>query len=87
MVYASIGSAKDVRRAQELGLLRPESRINPKLENRLNEATDIVTENLTKSLIDLRGFGLAPQRVAKLRLDHAERRFDVAALVIAFHES
>ncbi|MGI8918163.1 MAG: hypothetical protein ACR2H6_06130 [Pyrinomonadaceae bacterium] len=42
--------------------------------------------HLTKSLIDLRGFGLAAQRVAKLCLDHAERRFDVASLVVALHE-
>lgn len=45
-----------------------------------------MTEHLTKSLIDLRGFGLTSQRVTKLRLDHMKGRFDVAALVIALHE-
>jgi hypothetical protein len=46
-----------------------------------------VTENLTKSLIDLRGFGLASQGDFKLRLDHVKRGFDVRPLVIALHES
>ena len=41
-----------------------------------------MTENLTKSLINLRDFGLAPQAVAKLCLDHAERRFNVASFVV-----
>jgi hypothetical protein len=55
----------------------PKGRFNSQLENGLNEAADIVTEHLTESLIDLRGFGFTPQRVTKLCLDHAERRFDV----------
>jgi hypothetical protein len=51
-----------------------------------NEATDIVTKNLTKSLIDLRGFGLASKAIAELGFDHAEGSFDVAALVILLHK-
>jgi hypothetical protein len=64
----------------------PESWLNPKLENRTDQATDIVTKNLTKSLINLRGFSLTSQRITKFCLDHAERRFDVAALMVALHK-
>lgn len=46
-----------------------------------------MTENLTKSLIDLRRSGLAPQGYSELRLDHVESRFDIGSLVIALHES
>lgn len=46
-----------------------------------------MAKHLTKCFVDLRRFGLASQRVAKLRLAHVERGFDVAALVIALHES
>ena len=52
----------------------------------LNQAADIVTKNLTKSLIDLRGFGLAAQVIPELRLNHAERGFDVRTLVIVLHK-
>lgn len=46
-----------------------------------------MTQYLTQSLIDLRGFGLAPQGNSKLRFDHVECRFDVRPLVIALHEA
>jgi hypothetical protein len=55
--------------------------------NRLNEATDIVTQHLTKSLVDLSGFGLASQGDSKFRFEHMERRFHVAALVVTLHEA
>jgi hypothetical protein len=45
-----------------------------------------VTQNLTKSLIDLSGFGLASQGNSKLRLDHVKRSFDVRPLVVALHK-
>lgn len=45
-----------------------------------------MTKNLTQSFVDLHDFGLASQTVAKLRLDHAKRRFNVAALVVLLEE-
>ena len=45
-----------------------------------------MTENLTKRFIHLRCFGLASKAVSELRLDHAERGFNVAALVILLQE-
>lgn len=46
-----------------------------------------MTKHLTKSLIDLRGFGLASQSDSKLCLDHVERGFDIGSLVIALHKA
>jgi hypothetical protein len=48
----------------------------------LNETADIVTKNFTKGFVSLRDLGLASQAVAKLRLDHTESRFNVAALMV-----
>ncbi len=68
--------------AQVSGFLRPKSWLNAKLENGLNDATDIVTKNLTKSLIHLRGLSLTSQTISELRLNHAECRFNIAPLVV-----
>ena len=65
--------------------ITPKGRLNPEFKNGLNETANIVT-HLTKSLIDLGGFGLASQGNSKLRRDHVERGFDVRPLVIALHE-
>ena len=43
-------------------------------------------QNLTERLVGLRGLRATAKRVAKLCLDHAECRFDVAALVVLLHE-
>ena len=45
-----------------------------------------MTENLAKRLIYLRRFGLTSKAVSELRLDHAERGFNVAALVVLLQE-
>lgn len=45
-----------------------------------------MAKHLTQRLIHLCGFGLAAECVAKLRFDHVERGFDVAALVVLLHE-
>src|SRR3979411_3248861 len=45
-----------------------------------------MTENLAQRFVHLRGFGFAPQGIAKLRLDHAEGGFNVAPFVIALHK-
>lgn len=44
-------------------------------------------EHLAERLIDLRGFGSTAKGIPELGLDHVERRFDVAALVVALHEA
>jgi hypothetical protein len=41
-----------------------------------------VTKHLTKSFVYLRGLSLTAQPVTEFRFDHAERRFDIASLVI-----
>ena len=41
-----------------------------------------MTENLTKSLIDLRRSRFAAERNTELRLDHVERSLDIRPLVI-----
>jgi len=53
---------------------------------RLNETANIVTQNLTESFIDLRGFGLTSQVIPELCFNHAERGFDVRAFMIVLHE-
>lgn len=45
-----------------------------------------MTQHFTKRLVNLSGFGLAPQGNSELCLDHVERRLYVAALVVALHE-
>ncbi len=65
----------------------PKSWLNAKFKYGLNEAANIVTQHFTKSLIDLRWFGLASQGDSKPRLDHVERGFDVRAFVVALHEA
>ena len=60
----------------------PERRLNAEFQNRLNETTDIVAKNLTQSFVNLGHLGLASQTVSELCVDHAEGRFNVAALVV-----
>ena len=43
-------------------------------------------QNLAQRLVDLRCLSLTSQRVANLRLDHAERRFHIAPLVVLLKE-
>jgi hypothetical protein len=50
----------------------------------LNETADIVTQDFAQQLIHLRLIRLAAKRAAKLALNHAERGFDVAAVVMVF---
>jgi len=45
-----------------------------------------VAQHLAQHLVVLRGRALGPQRIPELALDHAERRFDVAALVVVVQE-
>jgi hypothetical protein len=45
-----------------------------------------MAENLTKSLVDLSGFGLAPEGNSELGFDRVESDFDVRAFGIGRHE-
>lgn len=56
---------------------RPESRLNAKFINGLNETADIVTKNLAQDFVNLRCRCLALETFAKLRLNHAERRLNI----------
>ena len=44
-------------------------------------------QDFAKGFVDLCRSGLASKAVAKLRLDHVERGFDVGSFVIALHEA
>jgi len=62
--------------------LTPELRGDSEFKHGLNKATDIVTQNLTESFINLRRLGLASKTAAEFSLDHTERSLDIAALVV-----
>jgi hypothetical protein len=66
--------------------LGPKLRIDFQFVDGLNQAADVMTENLTKGFVDLSGRGLTAKRVTELRFDHVEGGFDVAALVVLLHE-
>jgi hypothetical protein len=52
----------------------------------LNDATDIVAENLAQDFVDLRRLSFASQSFTKFAFYHRESAFDVAATVIIFHK-
>jgi hypothetical protein len=45
-----------------------EPRQGPKFFRSHDQSTEIVTDHLTKGLLDRRDFGLVPERISKLRL-------------------
>lgn len=45
-----------------------------------------MAENFAECFVDLGCLSLAAERVAKLRLDHVKRGFDVTPLVVLLHE-
>jgi hypothetical protein len=67
-------------------LLRPESRFDPKLIDRANEAGDIMAQDLTQNFVRLRHIRLAAKSLAELSFDHREARFNVRPLVVVTHE-
>ena len=75
-----------MRRRLALRSLRPKLRLHLQFIHALNDAADVMTENLAESFVDLGGLRLTSERVAKFRFDHCERRFDIAAFVIVLHE-
>jgi len=52
----------------------------------MNQDPEVMAEDLRQGLDDHRGIRLAPQIVAELSLDHAERGLDVAPLVVVRQE-
>jgi hypothetical protein len=64
----------------------PELRLDIQLVHTLNQATDIVDQDLAQCLIHLRRVRLASEAVAKLLLDHTERGFHVTAFVVLLKE-
>jgi hypothetical protein len=50
--------------------------------NRLNQHTQIVTENLAEYLIELSDIALTAHRIAELAFDHAKGGLDIGPLVI-----
>src|SRR5579859_3157214 len=64
----------------------PEYRLDAEFALALNQAADVVAQELAQDFIFHGGVRLAPNVVPELCLDHAERRFDVAPLVIVLEE-
>jgi hypothetical protein len=64
----------------------PKRGLNIQLVHRLNDAANVVTEDLTQHFIRHGGISLTPYMIAKLRLNHAEGAFDVGPLVIVPQE-
>ena len=60
----------------------PKRRLDIQFVHRLDQAADIVTYELAKNFVLHGNVRLAPHAVFELRLDHAERRFHVAPLVV-----
>ena len=52
----------------------------------LDHHTKIMAEHLAECFVNLCGGGLASQSLAKLRLNHAESRFDVGSFVIVIQK-
>ncbi len=50
----------------------PEMWLNAQFIHRLNDYADVMTENLTKRLVDLSRFGFAPQGNPELGFDHGK---------------
>src|SRR5262249_12532043 len=65
-----------------LRFIVPEGRLDAKLAMSLDDAADVVTEELAQDLVDHRRVRLAADVVAELGLDHRERRFHVRTLVV-----
>ena len=72
--------------ALSLRRLAPKLRLQSQLEHALNQTADVVAKYFAKCLVDLRPLRFASQKVAELRLDHVERRFDIRAFVVALHK-
>ena len=71
----------------EASILRlPKRWLNPQFIHGLDEAANIMIENLAQHLVRHRHVGFAAHVIAKLRLDHRERRLDIRPLVIVPHE-
>jgi hypothetical protein len=51
--------------------------------NRLNNHAEVNTKHLAQCFVNLRGQGLTPKSLTKLRFDHVKRGFDVGPLVSA----
>ena len=54
--------------------------------HRLDEAANIVAENLAEDFVGHRHIRLAPHMITKLRLDHAEGAFDLGLFVVVPQE-
>lgn len=52
----------------------------------MNEHDEVMTENLTKRLVDHRGIRLAAKAITKFPLNHAESGFDIRPLVIVLQK-
>src|ERR1700733_1294778 len=64
----------------------PKLRVDSKLEDRANDAAQVVAEHLAQNLVDLRGRRLSANARAELGLNHVERRFYIRPLMVVLEE-
>jgi len=64
----------------------PKHGFDPKLTLGLDQARDVVAEELTQHLVLHRGVTARPDMIAELSFDHAERALHVRALMVVLHE-
>ncbi len=66
----------------DLSRLLPECRFNPEFVDRLHQHAEVVAKNLTKHFVYHGCCALGTDATSELRLNHVERRFDVAPPMI-----
>lgn len=64
----------------------PKYRTDSEFARLVNQATNVVTDDLAKNLIGHRHFGLATNVIAKLGLYHRKSRLDAVALVVVLQK-
>lgn len=75
--FVSCRKADDLPLVDLPFLFLPEDRFHAKLALFLNQAANVMAENLAKNFIDHRELALRPNRIPELALDSRERGFDV----------
>jgi len=81
--------AQSAYRTQQLyarGRSAPKYRVNSQFVHFVDQHHEIVTEHFAQRLVNHRNVRLAPQPVSEFPFDHAERGFNIAALMVVLQE-
>ncbi len=82
----SIRQMSWIHRVTLFQILPSKRRLDAKFIHALDDAANVMAQNLRQSLIHHGNVGLAANVVAELRLYHGEGAFDVASLVVMLEE-